>query len=774
MKIQCPCGAKHSFEVTPTMAQNPVRFVCPACGLDASDMVNSLIRQEPGVAKAAAAPAPAPAAATGMPPPAPPVARVRIHVPRGVPAEPIPEATEVPQRCVRHPGQPVTGECYICSKPLCPKCMELFGYVCSPLCASRARAQGIAIPEYAGRKSVREARMWRRITVIGGAIAGLAVVALGVWFWFAWFGSVPRVVWSVRFPERSYSGQSAMCGPDQVVFLHGDLLARHDMKLKQEIWSRHLVDEQQIEAAVARQTKAMQAVIDKVNNEDTDNAPRMPDPEKLRKNLRQDLEAGLELRVRGENIWVLSPGKLTRYDRETGNPVKEIPVPAGYGLIPRGDELLNVNLDSGRPAITRINLSTCETGTEDIGGPLAEGMPSGGGPAARKGNVPKAGMPLGMPGRDAGKIMDPQKVADQAQHLSLPARIALPAVIAHNMNQERTVAAPQPAAGTSLIPTKDRFVQLTVKLLESRIVTREAMKAPPARSVLDGNLTVSKTEELANEMLNEAQRARGGQVVQEDQSRYHVSLRRLGTAEAWSGEVIGSPSVFPLATVDVLTADKKVLVFDKSCRKVWEATLSYNVSGGYAGPDGENAIYGLGPCVERQGSLYVVDAGVLTAFDLATGEARWRLPSVGITGLFFDDAGMIYLNTSTASPETLKYPNQIDITRKDSAVVMKIEPGAGKVLWTASPGGLVNYVAGKFIYCVYAYHADNDDESEQYTADSIAGRHSVLRIQRLNPRNGHALWMHEEDRAPLDVRFDQNTIRLVFRKEMEVLRFLAL
>ena len=104
------------------------------------------------------------------------------------------------------------------------------------------------------------------------------------------------------------------------------------------------------------------------------------------------------------------------------------------------------------------------------------------------------------------------------------------------MNQERTLAAydDQPASDNSaagasarfhvergsLIPTKDGFVQFSVKLLESRIVTRAAMKPPPAKSVLNGNLTPGQDGELANEMLNEAQRTRGGEVVQEDESRY--------------------------------------------------------------------------------------------------------------------------------------------------------------------------------------------------------------------------------------------------------------
>ena len=46
MKIQCACGAKYAFDATPEMLQNPVKFVCPGCGLDSSDFVNELIRRE--------------------------------------------------------------------------------------------------------------------------------------------------------------------------------------------------------------------------------------------------------------------------------------------------------------------------------------------------------------------------------------------------------------------------------------------------------------------------------------------------------------------------------------------------------------------------------------------------------------------------------------------------------------------------------------------------------------------------------------------------------
>jgi hypothetical protein len=801
MKIQCSCGAKYAFDVTPETAQTPVRFVCPACGVDSSDFVNRMIRQELGLPEPAVAPSPPPVARPIQAAPGSrPLARVRTYTPETVPTEAEPVAADEAQRCSKHPDQFVTGNCHICSKPICPKCMALFGYVCSPLCRGKAEAKGIEIPVYAGQRSVREARKWRWVGAVAGVVGGLLVAVVGVWVWYAWFGSVPRTYWSVRFDEPAYSGQSAFYGKDQIVFIHGDTLARYDMKLKKEIWSRHLVDKKEIEAAIAKEMKGMQAVIDKANDEDPDHVPRMPDPEKLWKSAQRTEEEGLDLRVRGENIWVLKPGKLTRFDRETGNPLKEIPVPAGYGgLVPRGDELLNVDVETGKPIVTHINLNTCETRTEEISGPpaiaeltattnLAGTKPAVSAALAASRSGGKAGLPVGMPGRDAGKVMDPKKVAEQAQRLPYATRIALPAVLAHNLNQERTLAAAddQPASDKSaasagpdftwnaaLIPTKEGFVEFSAKLIESRIVTREAMKPPPAKSVLSGSLTVNKTDELSNEKLNEAQRDRGGGVVQEDESRYLATIRRSDIPEVWSGEVVGRPSLYPLTTVNVLTANKIVLVFDKQNKKLWQSALSYNVSGGYGNQDNERATFGLGPCVESKDTLYVIDQGVLTAFDLATGNARWRLPSIGIMGLFFDGEGMIYLNTTTASPDSLKYSNQIDINRKDSYLVMKLEPKAGKVQWTADVRGLVSYVSDKFIYSVRSYHADNDEESATYTLDSIAGRESELVIKRLNPKNGRVMWEHVQKRAPLDVEFDQNTIRLVFKHEVQVLRFVA-
>jgi outer membrane protein assembly factor BamB len=782
MKLQCSCGAKYTFEVTPEMAQNPVRFVCPACGADSSDFVNNMVRRELGLAEAPAAPPPEPVAAAQPAPAAAPM-RVRLNTP--APAAPAPEEADAPQRCPKHPEQFVVEKCHVCSKPICPKCMALFGYVCSPLCKGKAEAQGIAVPVFAGQKSVMQARAWRKTVWMLTASGALAAALVGGWIWWTWIGRLPKVIYSVKFPERAYSGESAFCGKDQLVFLRGGTLARHDMKLKKELWSNYLVDKKEIEDAVVKEMKDMQVIIDKANSERPDHVPKMPNAEELKKDMTRAAEESLSLRVHGENIWVLGRGKLTRYDRDTGKALKEIPVPAGFGgLIPNGDELLELTMEVGGPVVTRVNLQTCESRTETVASLAPPPKPDPN--VALKKVADKAGLPL-TPGKDIGKPMDPKKVAQQVQNLSYPARIALPAILAHNMNQNRTLAAyddetpngapgpsdPESAANEMLVPTKEGFMRYSVKLLERRISSQVAMKAASSKSVLDGNVTAGQSLELAQEMLNQNQREMGRDTIRIDESRYQVTLRQPDLADNWTGEMIGPPALYPLATVNVLTANKSITVLDKTNKMRWQGVLSYNVSGSGRMTD-EESTYGQGPVVERKDTLYVFDEGVLTAFDLAKGNVRWRLPSVGIMGLFFDDQDNLYVNTTTASPDSLKYRNQIDITRKDNDVAMKIDTQTGKILWrTDLLGGLINYVSGNYLFAVHSYRADTDENSGPYTADSVSGRTSFLSIKRINPKTGKAMWEYTDDRSPLEIRFNGNIIRLVYRKEVQVLRFMT-
>src|SRR5262245_24718859 len=83
MKIQCPCGAKYSFDATPEMARSPIKFLCQSCGQDNSDAINQLIRQQFGVP----APVAIPSARPQVAPPveiAPPPPGVRVSAPAPV------------------------------------------------------------------------------------------------------------------------------------------------------------------------------------------------------------------------------------------------------------------------------------------------------------------------------------------------------------------------------------------------------------------------------------------------------------------------------------------------------------------------------------------------------------------------------------------------------------------------------------------------------------------------------------------------------------------
>ena len=764
MKIECSCGANYQFELRPEMKDQPVSFVCPACGLDSSVFVNALVRHELAQSTAPEGAPIAPSLQHSITPSAESGDVLAVQAPL----------------CTKHPGELATQKCYVCGRHICPKCMELFGYVCSPLCKAKAGSHGIKIPVYEFQKSVVEARRWRKVVWASSSAGALIFLLLATWVWYAWFGCAPKPIFSVRFDEPGYSGQSALAGQnhDQLVFLHGATLARYDLKSRAKIWSRELLDRQQIQRAVDRHLQANKAILDKANSEDWRQIPKMPSPDAVAQATERAAAATLALHVRGQNLWVQSPGKLLQCDWETGKTIKEVPVPESLGgVISRINELLVLDTHSGKPRATHISLLTGEIKEEDLQGTVSQGAGGSLNTANKRAGEEFGGMPSASTG-NRGKPMDPAKVEAQTQRLSLPEKIALPAVLAGNLNQQRALneldesgghaastggAEPQ-ASGVSLIPTKDGFVAFSVRLLEARIVTRSAMKPGSGKSALDGDVTAGKSMELATEMLNEAQRSNGGDVVQGDHSRYQITLRRPGSDNAWTGEVIGPPRLYPLDSVNVLTADKLIIVFDKANKKLWQSTLSFNVKPGLATLDEESSTYGLGPCVERRGSLYVFDEGVLSAFDIANGSARWRLPSVGIVGLFFDDHDMMYVNTTTATHDRLKYSRQIDLSQKVSSVILKIDSRTGKILWSEQSKGLVNYVSGKFILAAQSSIPDNPD-------DSGFEKRPWLRIRRINASNGREVWDHFQERAPLDIAFDQNTIRLVFKKEVQVLRF---
>ncbi|HEX9048722.1 MAG TPA: B-box zinc finger protein, partial [Verrucomicrobiae bacterium] len=532
MKLQCSCGAKYAFDVTPEMARNPVKFICPNCGLDASDYVNRLVRDElasqepeppqPDVpaqpAPAVSAPPPAarlrishdasaPAVAPTSPtPPAPPAPAVgggtRIRIAR----EAAPAAAAAPEGataaaskfCPKH-RERATEHCAVCHKPICPKCLEMFGYFCSPLCKGKAEAQNLDVPVYAGRKDLVEAQFWRKTGLVIGSIIGVIVLFFGLWIWYAWFGSVPHKYFAVRFEDnnRAYHGNMQIVGSDQVVFLHGGTLARYNLKTQKPAWSQELISQQDIDAAVKAEADAEA----RFAAENAGGYTHHTSQADLERGVKRELQAELSLLVSGQNIWVSKEDVMTHFDWETGKVLSQVKLPERTGeLTQKGDELLMV----GAQSVTHISLASGESRVEKFGPPGASTVAAG---------ATDAGSGLIGLDPNKGQGLDPKKIEAQAQNMKIQGKIALPAVVANAMHEKQIEATlnddpKHPRAKNAkaqsvepqlfqLVSGSGSYAQFATKLLEEHFVERSAMKAPPKKSSLDGDLNVTKTAEVA-------------------------------------------------------------------------------------------------------------------------------------------------------------------------------------------------------------------------------------------------------------------------------------
>lgn len=817
MKIQCSCGTKVAFDVTPGMATNPVQFICPNCGLDSSAMVNQLIRQELGVSGAAPAPVPRPAAAPPpVPPPMPGKPAMRVALASSAPASATPALDASPGKefCLKHPGKLVAHKCLVCGKAMCPDCMALFGYVCSPLCRSKAEARKLDIPVYAQQKSAVEARRWRKTGLVAGSVGGVVALLAGFWFWYAWFGSVPNVAFAMSFPNKVSAGEVRLAGTDQLVFLHGADLGRIDLKSKRQLWSLPLVDRKTFVPEAEQTIKQLEKARERyyATAEDPEDF-KIPPLDKIVDELVESAIEGLKLVVAGQNVWVLSGDSLTRYEWDTGKPAQTIKLAgAGLGMRREGNELLltEPSEDLTSETTLHINLVTGESSKTTIEKPLppklVELLTAATNRSTRAGTKVSRASSARVSATTAKVVaanaaarpstpLDPQRIAAQTENMSFAAKVALPALLANARHQQELAAEMAGTSGakptppteldqaiaewddTQMIPTPEGPVQFTRTLLERKMVTREAMKAPPKKSALNGNVSAADSMAVANEMLNEMQRDRGSTVT-EDQSRYRVTLKRAGKdVPVWTGEVAGPPAFYPLQTVDILTAGATAIALDHANKKLWQAPLNFPVHGNWeewdAAEEPGAQSSGLGPCVERSDTIYIFDQGSLAAFDRTTGAARWRLPSVGISGLWFDDRGMLYVNTTTASPDSIRYSRQIDISNQALSEILKVDPKTGKTLWSCTGAKHICYLWKQYLFTTDS-NPGPDPEGDGLGMTTGLETPAFLRIRRIDAGSGRILWEHVQKRCPLDIQFHENTIQLLFKNEVQELKFVVL
>lgn len=834
MKVICDCGAKYAFDATADNLRNPFAFSCPGCGLDLSARMNEMLREQfapvatalpmgdaPALEIAPPPPGAIPVAPTTLPPSAPRLTLASSHSAPAAPETPAPESPPAPTAapvvrihrsghtpaaapteavkdtrfCSKHPQVRVTEKCVVCGKGICPKCMVLFGYVCSPHCKEKADLQGIEVPKFAGQRDAVESKRWAKIGLVAKLAALFIILVVGLWVWYAWFGSHPKPFMTLRFEnESAISGMSAVCEGQQMIFLHGAKLGRLDLKSKKEVWLQHIVDVKKLSATAESEIKEMQAEEAK-----GEGFGKIPSLESLVKDMTKSAERSLQLRVHGKNIWVADGEKARRFDWDSGAQKDEVDFSGDFSEAVLHDNELEFRepLDATRMNVTRFNLASGKISSDEIGEkPVAPPVTNA--PtklaAAAKGKGTPATTPTSKPPMTAQQLGAAVAGGSMAGKLAAPATISvarrqqeaielMEEMDAMNESSGRVVMSEAEldkllfAERSELIPLTKGFALLTTKMTEKNITSRSAAKAAPKKSALDGPVNAAATMDIANELLNEMSRNAGGDIVREDHSKYHVKVHRGGGVDVpdWEGDVVGPPELYPQPTVNVLAAGTTLIVLDAQNKKKWESTLMYPVAGSGTFLDFDQAEqHGLGPVVERGDTLYVYDQGVLSAFDLATGNARWRLPSVGITGMYFDADGRIYLNTTTASPDKIKYSRQIDVNDSTSDIVLKLDPQNGKEIWKHSMGGRIAYLSGKYIYTLsYTPPRDDDDEYDENLAALGLESKPYIRIRRINPKNGRVMWDHYQPRGALDIQIHDNVFQLVLKKEVQVMKFLS-
>ena len=720
IKIQCPCGVKYAFEIGPENVRNPVRFVCNQCGADNSAALNQIVRQQFGGTQ-----------------------------------EP---ATVV---CHRHSDQPATANCLVCQKPICPQCMALFGYVCSAYCAGQAERAGVTLPVYEGQREV-EARFWKKVrTVVYALLAVLAAIA-GVALWYNFSGSRPKAAYIVKLPDKREEGFCKFITANEILVQHGNKLARYNVKSKREVWSAHLFDPERIKEAAAARVDAEQfetdniklrlarlkaegkkdeaELLDSFDPEPKSDAARLAE---AAAGIEREWLGGIRVHVEGSDIWVAYNDKFAHVDWASGATDKEIPFAGTLHRVIARDGAMMAFCDKalGERAVTFVRLPSGETQTEEF----------------------KVALTLST-NANANRILLPD--------VDIPVT-AMTIHIRSDFLDEQTARYIASAVGTYIVNAGTNIAQMEVSMIEAKITEQRTLKPRTGKSVLEGNLNASKTTDVANEILNEIQEQRTGGVRFDDESRYLVRIKRrlaTGSIPDWVGEVTGPPQLFTLNTIDVLTAGKTMMVIDKNNQKRWETKLNYPASsammlGGRApwhNGDWEMPM----PCVERGNTLYFFDQGVLAAFEIPTGNARWRLPSVGVSELKFDNEGMMYVVTTSAQQEQIKYSEQVDVSRQTVPVLVKVDPRDGRVIWTLKQRGQTCLFSGKFFYGVEAHYGGGRRFGKDVPAHT--------RFYRLHPRDGRVIWDHVELQYPVDIDFRDNRIVALFPGEVRVLEFLAL
>lgn len=780
IKLNCQCGTRYSFDVEPVNGRMPIKVACPGCGADGTEAANELIAKTAPAQSApqapqftilsTPAPSPAPSPAPEQAPLVPQVPaqekpKLRVagakHAPSPAPASaPAPVAAAAPgvEMCNRHLDKPAAEHCVVCHKPICPECMSMFGYLCSVGCRYRAEQERIHVPAYKFQKRSVESREFRKGALITVAVIAVLFTAIGFWYWYEFTGSKPKLSYTLNV-GKDQRVHSQFLGDNQLLIVSPDRAYVRDIKTDKDVWSTDLKEAAPAKtqaptddatAATAAPAKIPTAPARKASaspkftktaetTTPDDTAPAGSDDE--------DTSFGYSgfgdysrprVVVDAENVWICFSTRLKRLDRKTGEVKNTIPITG--------------QLVQFTPSDSNILLVTAPTATHRL--------------------LTRVEIPSGTVTTSEVVVPPPSKKALKGE---LPVNVLPTAgALLHQELQDRENYRPQVIQTSSeFFASGDNLVELRVRLVEAKSTAVETMKKK-GPTVINGELSASSsTKAVAEEVFNDIKRANTGGFKRVDESTYLVTLRRYAGKDEidWSNNVIGAPMFFASKTVDLIVASKRLIVLDKQNKKLFEATLSYGLADAYL-----TDTHAPPPAVELDNVLYFYDQGLLTAFELPTGNVRWRLPSAGITCVQPDAKGMLYINTSSAAPEDIQYSDQIKMDKID-AIILKVDPTDGKTLWKSVNHGQQCFFTGKYLFTTSSFIGGlSMGNALRDALDMGTSGPSYFHIYRLDPANGELIWdySNNKDGAPNQIDFQNNKIALNYGDEIRVMKILEL
>lgn len=708
IKILCSCGTKYEFEAAPAGGRLPEPVFCPVCGLEGTAAAEAVLQQHAFAAPGPPIPASPQTSAPGTGP-----QPLRIHASQpaaSAPAVPTSEAAEQPvEFCYKHPREVAVEHCRVCARPVCAECMEKFGYVCSVFCLEQARQRRLEIPVYENQRAVVQNREWAKTRrwLIAAGIAACALI--GVWIWYAFYASEPHLVRSIKFNPAPLL--ITMTGPGELFEVRGQTATLYEMPRHKSRWSVPLPRPARTELIAARRTSRPD-----LNRGADDLTKMIPTRPEFAKPWDSDDDDVIQAtaRVTPTRIWVVMRDSMIAFDRKTGAVQHEVPLKQPVLEVTTNEQIVATVSpgDAGARIVTRVNLETADAQSAIVPQRSSVGMKTA---AAR------------------------ERSADPDDDFFV--------------ESERE----------NFVPTGASVALFESHLVERRIVAYQAMRAQD-KPALRGNLTAAGSLGAAVDLLNEMKRQGPGAIRHEDESVYQVKLTRLfqPSSRPWSGSVTGSPSFYAGNNIDLLAAGKTVVAFDKENQKIWESKLTYPVTPASDQP--------RPPFLETSDALFFHDQGVLTCFELRTGQVRWRLPSVGVSQVQTDSAGALYVATTSADPDSVKYSEDLRLDDKIFPLLLKVEPKTGKVLWKLEKYAQSCLISGKYLYTTRSGSSGLD----RFNASVHAERPQVhFHLYRINPADGKVIWDFHRPKNPEAVEIHGRQIFLRFRDEGQVLKYFS-